>query len=109
MNYFKAIRGSILPNALNKRFKMIVDTFREVMERLAALEAGTTAVTVQTDEQEQTRTDDNEQDYTTADIIDEKSPDHPVRVEAKAKGVSSWHVKSIDTLTAELAELSTED
>ena len=98
MKYFDTLRGSILPNALNKRFRNIVDAFRDIVARLEALEAGSTAVTVQTDELP----------AEALSITDEKSPDHPVRVEAKAKGVTSWHVKSIDTLTAELAELKSE-
>ena len=98
MKLFKAIRGSILPNALNIRFRSIVEAVNEIITRIEALEAGTSAVTVQTDELP----------AEAMSITDEKSPDYPVRVEAKAKGVTSWHVKSIDTLTAELAELKSE-
>lgn len=40
------------------------------------------------------------------EAVKEESEEDKLRQEAKAAGVKSWHVKSLDTLKAELEELS---
>jgi len=93
MNFFQSLKGSILPNALNKRFRELVQKINELEGRIEGLEGGLNAVTVADEETQVVAT--YEQVVDTEEVTRQK---------AKALGITSWHTKGIDRLTKEIAE-----
>ena len=92
--------SNIMP--INMRFRALFVAVGEIIARLDALEAGTTAVTVQTDE---LPVEDAHGAAELQEIEDIELTDEQIREKAQEAGIKSWHVKSIDTLNTELAKL----
>jgi len=87
---------------INKKLREFAFYISKLEQRVEALEAGTSAVTVQTDEQIM---DEREEEEITEEAPVPEPTDEELRDQAQKAGVKSWHVKSIDKLRAELSEL----
>jgi hypothetical protein len=102
MKNFKAIVGSIFPNMLNKRFRAITEAITVLEDRLDALETSGESVIADDSPVTETAVDAAP---VADDPVDPEPTDDQIREQAKDKGIKSWHVKAIDTLKTELAEL----
>ena len=101
--------ANIIP--INSRFRSLFAEVSDLKARIDALDGNTEAETVAVEESQVVTEVVAEpakevQAEPELEEIDPKSQNHPVRVKAKAKGVSSWHTKGIAKLEEELAEIA---
>jgi hypothetical protein len=82
----------INPSNVNRLFLQAGKCISDLEARIAALEASNSATTTSGGTVELTDTDDED----------------ALRARARAAGIKSWHVKSIETLKAELATIEIE-
>ena len=99
------------PANVNKILRSFAFAISNLESRIEAIEGNTEAETVAVEESQVVTEVVAEpakevQAEPELEEIDPKSQNHPVRVKAKAKGVSSWHTKGIAKLEEELAEIA---